>query len=710
MFVKFVEILKLLKLNITIVTEYSLWWVLPFTLVSLLLIVLVYFFKKPYHKDLSLPKIYILAFLRGLSILLLLILLLEPKIKYASEKIEKPLLVFAQDNSKSLKLNNDSLFYLNEYPSEIEKFLETLNSEFEIKKISFGNKVEELSNYNYSETNTNFSDLFEFLKNNYGNLNNVQVLLASDGLYNKGGNPRYDVQDLNFPIHTLQLGDTARIEDVSVISVKTNKLGFIKSKLPVRIGVKATNLDSESVRLKIYNGSAKLIEDEFQINNNAFFIEKDFFITPEKAGLQKFRVEVIATEKESSKSNNHYEFVVDVLDNQRKIAICFDKYHPDIAAIQSAINENLNFTVELINLAQKQADLEKYNLVVLYQIPSHLNSYSGFLQQIQQKEIPALMVVGGNSDIEALNKLNFGVNLLRNEGLYTESSFVGDETFNLFDLKKSKLETLEKMPPLLSPLVRCEFNSEHHIVGYQSIKSVQTEEPQIAFSYADNQKIAWIFGEGIWRWKLHLSRMNDSPEVFFDLINKMVQYLSLKINRNQLVVNYPKNISEGDEIVFDTEIYNKSYELVNQANLDFTLINQAGKSFNYNFEKRSEKYQLRIGSLPKGNYSFVVKTQDSENVLEQKGQFIVSLNSNEAKNLQADGKILSQISSLTGGKVFKLDEQAEIRTNIRENEHANSILSEETKYGNLAEMLFVLIIIIILMILEWFLRKYWLGI
>ncbi|WP_320018793.1 hypothetical protein [Labilibaculum manganireducens] len=697
-------------MNITIVTEYSLWWVLPFALVSLLLIVMVYFFKKPYHKDLSLPKIYILAFLRGLSILLLLILLLEPKIKYALEKIEKPLLVFAQDNSKSLKLNNDSLFYLNEYPSEIEKFLETLNSEFEIKKISFGNKVEELSNYNYSEANTNFSDLFQFLKNNYGNLNNVQVLLASDGLYNKGGNPRYDVQDLNFPIHTLQLGDTARIEDVSVISVKTNKLGFIKSKLPVRIGVKATNLDSESVRLKIYNGSAKLIDDEFQINNNSFFIEKDFFITPEKAGLQKFRVEVIATGKEHSRSNNQYEFVVDVFDNQRKIAICFDKYHPDIAAIQSAINENLNFTVELINLAQKQADLEKYNLVVLYQIPSHLNSYSGFLQQIQQKEIPVLMVVGGNSDIEALNKLNLGVNLLRNEGLFSESSFVGDEAFNLFDLKRSKMEIFEKMPPLLSPLVNCEFTSEHHIVGYQSIKSVQTEEPQIVFSYTDEQKIAWIFGEGIWRWKLHLSRMNDSPEVFFDLINKMVQYLSLKINRNQLVVNYPKNISEGDEIVFDTEIYNKSYELVNQANLDFTLINQAGKSFNYNFEKRSDKYQLRIGSLPKGNYSFVVKTQDSENVLEQKGQFIVSLNSNEAKNLQADHKILSQISSLTGGKVFKPDEQAEMRTSIKENEHSKSILSEETKYGNLAEMLFVLIIIIILMILEWFLRKYWLGI
>jgi hypothetical protein len=697
-------------LNITIVSEYSLWWVLPFALVSFLLVVWVYFFKKPYHKDLSLPKLYILAFLRGFSILLLLLLILEPKLKYSSKKIEKPLLVFAQDNSKSLRLGSDSLFYLNEYPSQVEKFLESLDSEFEIKKISFGNEVKELLNFDYSENNTNFSDLFEFLKNNYGNSSNVQVILASDGLYNKGSNPRYDVQDVSFPIHSLQLGDTARIADVSVMSVKTNEIGFVNSKLPVRIGVKATNFDSELVQLKIFNGSKTLISDEIRIGNNSFFIEKDFFITPEKSGLQKFNVKIIAGKNEQSKLNNQSEFIIDVLDNQRKIAICFDKYHPDIAAIQSAINENLNFTVELINLAQQQADLGKYNLVVLYQIPSHLNSYSGFLQQIQQKEIPILMVIGGNSDISALNKLNLGVNISRNKSLFSESWFVGNEAFNLFDLKKSNREVLEKMPPLLSPLGNYDFSSEHHVIGYQGIKSIQTTDPQIAFTHRNNQKMAWIFGEGIWRWKLHLARINESSEVFIDLMNRVVQYLSLTIDRNQLVVKYAKSASEGDEIVFDVEMYNKSYELVNQANLDFILTNQAGKSFNYSFEKRSDKYRLRINSLAKGNYSFLVKTQEDEDSLEQTGKFIVSSNNTEINNLQADLKILSQISSLSGGEVFGLSELPEMVTKISENEYSKSTLSVETKYGNLIEILFILIIIIILMILEWFLRKYWLGI
>lgn len=696
-------------MDFTIVSEYSLWWVSLFSLVSFLLIFWLYFFKKPYHKDISLPKIYFLAFLRGLSILFLLFLLLEPKIKYSSKRIEKPLLVFAQDNSKSLRLNNDSLFYLNEYPANIEHFLEGMKSEFEIKKISFGSSVDELSNFNYSETNTNFSDLFEFLKNNYGNSNNVQVILASDGLYNKGGNPRYDVQDLNFPIHSLQLGDTSRLEDVSVLSVKTNELGFLNSKLPVRIGIKATNFASELVQLNIFNGAKKLYSDEIQVENNSFFIEKDIFITPENPGLQKFVVELTTDKREHSTINNQYEFVVDVLDNQRKISICFDKYHPDIASIQSAVNKNLNFTVDLINLTQKKADLENYNLVILYQIPSNLNLYSGLLQQIKQKDIPILMVVGGNSDIPALNKLNLGVNLSGNENLFSESSFVGNEAFNVFDLKVSVRDALEKLPPLLSPLGNYEFNSEHQIIGYQRIKSIQTEKPQIAFSYRDKQKIAWIFGEGVWRWRLHLSRMNESLDLFNDLINRIVQYLALKVDRNQLVIKYNKNYSEGDEIIIDAEMYNESYELLNQSELDFILTNQLGKSFSYSFEKYLGKYQLRLNSLVKGSYSFLVKSPKGDSKLEQKGQFIVSVNNAEAKNLQADQNTLSQISELTGGKVFDPYELSELGKEISKNEYSNSTLTEESRYGNFVELLFLLINIIILIVLEWFLKKYWLG-
>ncbi|WP_372751022.1 hypothetical protein [Labilibaculum sp.] len=697
-------------MNINLVTEYSLWWAILFAFISFLFAFGIYFFKKPYHKDLALPKIYLLAVLRASSIFLLLFLLLSPKFKFTSTKIERPILVFAQDNSKSLLYGKDSLFLKNEYPFIIEKLLDELKASFDVRNISFGSEVKELSFFNYSESNTNFSELFDFLKNNYAYSNNVQVLLASDGLFNKGMQPRYAVQNLNVPIHTLQLGDTTELQDVLISSLKSNEIAFLGSKLPIRIGVKATNLANELVQLKIYNDSKLLISDEIQLKTNSFFIEKDYFIASEKPGLQKFKVVLSCDKTEHSKFNNQDEFVVDILDTQRKIAICFDQYHPDIAAIQSAINKNINFTLDLVNLKNKEPDLEKYDLLIFSQIPSSQNSYSALFQKIRRKKIPILMLIGGDSDLSTLSNLKLGIETIENDGLFSESSIIWANTFDLFEISQSQQELLNTLPPFLSPLAKFQFNSEYHILGYKEIKSTPTKQAQIAFSYYDNQKIAWIFGEGIWRWKLHLSKIDDSPKVFNDLINKTLQYLSLKIEKDQLLVTYKKNILEGDRIAIDAELYNQTYELVNNTDLSLVLTNQDGKSFHYSFNKQQGKYQLIISNLPKGRYSFVAETENLEKNIKKTGEFIVNFNNVEARNLQADSKVLSQISNLTGGEVFKSVNISKIAQAIRQNEYANQLLIEEEKYGSFIDVLFIMISIMMMAILEWFLRKYWLSI
>jgi hypothetical protein len=657
-----------------------------------------------------LPKIYFLAFLRASSILALLFLLLGPKFKYSSSRIEKPILIFAQDNSKSLLYSKDSLFLQNDYPAKIEELLAKLAPNFDVRKISFGSHVNDRSHIDYSESNTNFSELFDFLRDNYTYTNNVQVLLASDALYNKGQKPRYAAQNLSFPIHCIQLGDTTQLQDVLISSVKTNEIGFVGNKIPVRIGVKATNFAKKLVQLKIYRGSKLLIQDEIQVKTNSFFSEKDYFITAEKPGLQKFKIVLGSDEEEQSKRNNEDEFVLDILDSQRKIALCFDLYHPDISAIQSAIGKNINFTLDLIDLKNQEVDLKKYDLLILSQIPSSQNSYSSLFQQIARNKIPILMLVGGDSNLSALSTLNLGIESSENETMYSESSIVWNNTFNLFEIPEAQREILATLPPLLSPLDKFKFNSECHILGYKKIKSIPTQEAQIAFSYHDDQKIAWIFGEGIWRWKLNLSNVEDSPEVFYDLINKTIQYLALKIEKEQLLVTYEKNIPEGDEITIDAELYNQTYELVNDTDLSFVLTNQQGNTFNYLFTKQQNKYQLKLNYLPQGEYSFVVETKNLEKKSKKTGQFMVSVNNIEARNLQADPKVLSQISKLTGGKVFKNVDISIIEQEIKQSKAAKHRLIEEVKYGQLIESTFILILIIMMLLLEWFLRKYWLGI
>lgn len=639
----------------------------------------------------------------------MLFLLLGPKIKYSSQQVDKPVLVFAQDNSKSLVLNKDSAFYQVDYKISIEKLLKEAETDFKVERIGFGDNVSNIDEINYSESNTNFSELVQFLKLNYSNTNNVQVILASDGIYNQGNNPRYLVQDVSFPIHTLQLGDTTEFQDVAIDFVRANEIGFVNNRMPVRVGVKAINFDSEEIRLNILDGNKVIATDNFSINGNTFFIEKDFILTPEKSGLQKYTVEVVSTKKEQSLVNNNYEIVVDILDTKRKVAICYHNTHPDVAAIASAINENYNFTADVYNLSQEVPNLEDYNLIVLNQVPSLQNNYSAFIQKIKLKELPLLILLGGNTDIEAINQINLGLNLDVISEQFSESSFLLNDVFNVFDISEEEKNLMQNLPPLLSPMGNYSFSVENQILSFQKIKSIETTVPQIAFSTNNNQKIAWIFGEAVWRWKLQDYRLHDSSELFNGFINRLIQYLALKVKKEQVIVKHVKSVSEGEEIHFDVEFYNESFELSNKEELSFTLTDGNGNQFNYNLERNAGAYELSIFSLPKGIYSFTVKNKDIEKQLEKSGMFIVSANNIESVNLQADEIVLSQISQLTNGKLYSLSNLSDIIVDIKGNQNAKPTVSEDVRYGNLVDVLFILIFIIIFVSLEWFLRKYWLG-
>jgi hypothetical protein len=81
-----------------------------------------------YRKDTLLNEVKtwvkgIMAFFRFITIGFLCFLLLSPFLKIINRHIEKPIIVFAQDNSESIGTTKDSLYYKNEYPKQFSKSL-----------------------------------------------------------------------------------------------------------------------------------------------------------------------------------------------------------------------------------------------------------------------------------------------------------------------------------------------------------------------------------------------------------------------------------------------------------------------------------------------------------------------------------------------------------------------------------------------------------
>jgi len=669
-----------------------------------------YYYKNTLKNDLSSIRILTLACLRAMVYVGLLFLLLNPRIRYNQERIEKPLLIWAQDNSQSLTLSQDSNYYKSEYSKDVDVVLENLKSKYEIQKVSFGLDVNQVGRFDFSEQSSDYASLFSYLKSQIQTSGQTQVVLAGDGLYNKGNDPRFSVQEIKCPVHTIALGDEANQKDLSIVSIRSNKLAFLKSNTPVRIALKADFCSGERIKIQVRSGSEILYRDTLSITVDDFFVEKDFLISPTQTGLQTYQLQVEPLKGELNINNNRRELIVDVLDSKRKVAICYDSYHPDIAALQSALLDKTNFSVSLIDVSKKQVDFSDFNLMILYQLPSFKSNVGSFFGQLKSSRLPFLMILGGGTDINSLNRLDIGLTVVRENELFQNARLEFDSNFSLFEIDSENKKTIENFPPLLSPMAKFHFSHEINVLGTQTIKGIPTELPLCVFTQSDEQKQCYILGEGIWRWKLKDYKENNSHESFNGLINQMVQYLALRVKKNQLNIQYDKVYKETDPIIIEAQLYNKSYQATNKADVKLLLKNENREEFAYQFERFGNVYELEMSNLPKGNYQFQAKVNTPDQELIEKGAFIVSSVNLESKHLKANPILLKNLSELSGGQHFPLSQMSSLSEALLTNNIIKARISVENNFSSVLNFIFILCFVVLLLVLEWFLRKYWLGI
>ncbi len=693
-------------MNITLSSAYSLWYILPIIIAAFAFSYWRYFYRK---NELLSGQKTILAILRFLSITLILSLLLNIQIKQEKKITHKPHLIIAQDNSASITFNNDSTYYQKQYPQLIANFSDELEQEYQVTQINFGKDINNTATIDFKATGTNLSNLIQYLNNNYADINNVKVLLASDGLYNIGTNPIYELENTTFPIHTIQLGDTTSVVDAAIFHIKNNSIGFTNSNIPVNIGTKVTNAKGKNVLLKVKYGNTTLQKKSIKVTSDNFYAETTIFLHPKLKGLKRYQVELTTNFKEHSKQNNRSDFVINILDSKRKVAICFDRYHPDLATLRNAINSNINFDAELININRKKPDFKQVNLVVMYQLPSINNGSDIVFQQLQKQHIPVIMIIGSQSDLDKINTLNMGINFPNESKLFQSAMCNYNKQFSLFQLDEKQQSKLETMPPLQAPFGSVVFQSEHQILATQKVKSIVTQYPLIAFNSIQNNKFAWIMGEGLWRWNLNEQQEYGSSESVYNLINRMIQYQALKISSSQLMVRHKNSIVAGENMLIHVEKYNKSYQLVNNEKLLFSLSDANNHTYNYEFIKKNKSYELLLKSLNKGKYAYTIKADNIKSKVLKRGTFIVQSDNLEHTTPQANHIVLQQIADKTGGKYFSNKDFKSIQQFLLSENNIRPTIEIATSQNAVLNLWQLLLCLVFLIALEWFLIKFWLG-
>lgn len=646
-----------------------------------------------------------MACLRALAVSIIAFLLLSPLIKTTIRFVEKPVIIVASDNSKSLLFCKDSAYYKNQYPAEINKLIDDLKENYDVRTYSFGEKVSDKISTNFNDKQSDISALFDEVKDVYTNRNVGALILASDGIYNKGNDPLYTSENLSYPIYTIALGDTNVQKDIIISRVNYNKTVFLGNSFPVQLLINAFDCSGEHTKLTVSKGSEVLSTNEININKPVYEQTINLQLDATKPGLQHYHLKVTSVKNEISITNNEADVYIEVIDQRQKILVLYNSPHPDIAAIKETIERNENYSVEVSDADQFVKPLNAYNLVILHQLPSVSNSGQRFTNEIAKFGIPCLYVVGQQTNLNTFNSLRTGLNITGYKTSSNESSPVINNEFALFTVSELLRRSVENLPPLNSPFGNYKTTTSSNVLFYQKIGSVSTSQPLIMFIQYQEQRNGIIAGEGIWKWRIFDYMQNNNHNLFNEMFEKIVQFLCVKLDKSLFRVLYKNQFLENETVEFDAEVFNESYELINDPDVKLTITNAENKSFPYIFSRLNKSYHLDIGNLPVGDYRFSATVKVGDKIYQKSGAFNVMPVNIESLRTVADHQILYSLAKKHGGEMLFPKQMQQIIEKIKKRDDIKSVSYYQKRFNDVVNLFWVFILIIVLLTTEWFIRK-----
>jgi hypothetical protein len=682
------------------------WWFIGLCILVGLALSLGFYLKE---QKFSVALKWLLATLRFLSGFTIAFLLLNPLLKWMSTETEKPLIAIVQDNSASQK---SALSKINrpEYELELKGLITQLEKDFNVKKYTLGNTLQDSIPLTYSENGTNISDALEQVVQNNRHNNLGAVILTSDGIINAGNYPSTIKLATMASLYAVGIGDTTLRKDALISKTYANKIVYRGDKFNVKADAAGISCNGLVANVQIiHNNSGKVIYNQriaFVGNRSSKQIEA--IIDASSAGLQHYSVVISKVDGEQNTTNNKQDFYVDVLDNKEKILILANSPHPDINALQAALAQNKNTDVD-IKLAANAASIipNDYNLVILHNLPSMANNVQNLIASFKAQGAGMFYIIGAQTSLASFNSVQNATQISAASGNQIEINSSWNKSFTYFNYNAAEAEKLNTLPPLKSPIGAYKTGPNTQVLLFQKINGGIATNPLIALQQNGSQRIGVLTGEGIWRWRMFDFIQHKNQDAIDGLLKKVVQYLSVKQDKKKFRVNVNKSIFNKNETVFlDAELYNDNYELINTGEVTLQLTDDKNKKTTYNFNKQERNFNLSLQNLLPGDYSFEAKSNANGITRTEKNNFkIIDLDIENSNDI-ADFGTLNQLALNHNGKFVFAEQVGSLYDMIKKNDQIKSVVREEVHSEPIINWQWILGVLLALLSLEWFLRKY----
>ncbi len=548
-------------------------------------------------------------------------------------------------------------------------------------------------------------------------------ILVTDGDYNAGGNPVNAAGDLTFPVYTVGVGDSSQPKDVVVKQVIPAPTIYAGKKSVVRAIIGSNGFGGAYV-------TARLLEDGRQIGSRNLTlpqsgsVEVTFDYTPATVGRHLLRVYVPPLSGEFNRRNNSASASVEVQKGKYSILLVAGEPATDVAFLRRNIEASGDFELKVLiqkngtSFYQKDAATilsEKYDAVLLYDFPNGQSSatFEDVVMILKSTQEPYAYLAGKEftaAKVIGLPRLPF-----------IPTGFQSGEFQIGVDMAGSSI-----MPPALQPLyslldgnsslfppvyyqrILCKPSPGAAVLAYPVLNGVRVNTPILLADPA--RRSAALLAYGLWRLQLMSTISGLRTDYLQDFLTTLIRTIITGGKEKLLAVRTDKRVYDPAETInFNALLVGQGGEPRDNARVDVTVNNRQGSPINdvVLTGTGGGDYTGSVTGLGKGRYTFIAKATAGATFLgSDSGTIVVEPLNTEFVQTAMNATLLRQIASASGGSFMTASQFIHKGIDIRQSWKKPIETSSSNRF-ELLSSLPILALVLVLLAVEWAMRKFW---
>jgi hypothetical protein len=325
-------------------SEYNAWelhwtsdvWGGTFVFLGVLIVLSLWFFWTSLARVRSPWKKIFLYTLRVIVLLLVALVVLQPRLEFKKIQPLKNTIAVLIDDSKSMTIKT--------FPSEKPRgdlvrkvmagnkdYFETLKQNYEVDFFFASDQINPvplsnvMTNYQEQAVNTDLHQVFLDMTENYEGKSLQGVLLFSDGAdlaQDPSGISREFTETLtrlNGPVHTFQAGSNEGFKDLAIEKVDATDFGFIHQPLNITVTVSARSIGKKNIPLVLKEGDKILVSKIVSLKEKESQYTAELQFTPASLGKRIYTLSVPVFSGEAVEVNNRWSFEVKVIRDRVRV-------------------------------------------------------------------------------------------------------------------------------------------------------------------------------------------------------------------------------------------------------------------------------------------------------------------------------------------------------------------------------------------------------